>query len=324
MSFDPSTFETLNNMIVQHTPFLAAQQAVQEALEEADHYADKSILPLIGPSRAGKTRLLEAILNSYPSENRCLVRTALPRSERKKAMLMKILEALGDPLWDCGTEDKMQIRLIGLLRDLEIKYLICDEFQHCVSSRGSVNYAVADLFKVLLDEAQVTIVAAGLERTADVLSSNEQLEGRCLQAVYLPRFSWHDPASRAEFMGVIDGFCSGLGGIRMPAFDNEDACFRWWVASGGLIGYVHKIFRKLLTQLKRENKMRATLADFQNAHTAAVYYRSSKVYPFDSKFDVKDTVTGLTLAARIGERRDVDVEAPTERPRRKTATAAEA
>ncbi len=323
MPFDIQVFETLNQLIIPHAPFVNARQAVLEALDEADHYADKSILPLIGPSRAGKTRLLEYILNAYGSEPRCLIRTSLPRSERKKAMLMKILEALGDPMWDCGTDDKMQIRLIGLLRDLGIKYLIADEFQHCVSTRGAINYAVADLFKVLLDEAQVTIIAAGLERTADVLSSNEQLEGRCLPAVHLPRFDWNDPESRAEFMGVVGAFGSGLGSIKMPAFDDEDACFRWWVASGGLIGYVHKIFRKLLTHLQRNNKMKATLNDFHEAHAAAVYYRGPRVFPFDSKFDLKDKVTGLPIAARIGERRDIDAE-PSDKPRRKAGKTGEA
>lgn len=317
MSFDTASFQALNQMIVHHESFVSARQTIEELIEEADHYADKSILPLIGPSRSGKTRLLEHFVNTHyiGAAPRQILRVSLPRSERKKAVLMKTLEALGDPLWDVGTEDRMQIRLIGFLRDLGIRFLLADEFQHCVSTRGEVNYAVADLFKVLLDEAEVTIIAAGLERTADVISSNEQLEGRCLQAVRLSRFDWNDPNSRAEFMGVIEAFAEGLPGIQMPPFDDESSCFRWWVATGGLIGYVHKIFRKLLTHLKRDKKMTASLTDFHQAHAAAIYYRSGQVFPFDPKFDVADKVTGLALAARIGERRDVETPEPTGRKR---------
>lgn len=308
MSFDPQATQVLDQLLVRHEPFVNARSALDEVYEESEHYADKSILPLIGPSRSGKTRLLEDFANQHygSTGKRAILRTALPASKRKSAVLMQLLAALGDPLWECGSEDKMLIRLVKFLLELEIKFILADEFQHCVSPRGDINYEVADVFKVLLDDARVTIVASGLERTADVLSANEQLEGRCLQAVRLPRFDWNDPDSRADFMGVIDAFSTSIPGLQMPNVDDESWYFRWFVATGGLVGYVHKIFRKLLTHLKHANRMTVSSENLHRAHMAAIYYRQGKLYPFDPSFDILDKVTGLTFASRIGERRDVD------------------
>lgn len=308
--FDPSLFAVLDELIFRHSRFQAAREAIEATIRNADRYADKSLLPIIGPSRSGKSRLLEDCLAAlYPADLpadavRAVRHVVMPRSSRPKAMLMKLQHALGYPFYAVGTEDQMLIRLVPLLRKLEVNVLLIDELQHCISHRGQINYDIADIFKVLLDEAQVTIVAAGLESAAQVLDANEQLTGRCDQAVLLPRFDWTDPDSRAEFMGLVQAFCRGLHELQMPPFDDEAECFRWYVACGGLIGYLHKIFRKLLTILEHEDRRRVVFDDLDRAHAQAVYYRGAQLRPFARGFDLSDRVTGLVHAAHIGELRD--------------------
>lgn len=308
--FDPRLFGMLDQLIVRHSRFEAARAAIDEAVRNADLYTDKSLLPVIGPSRSGKSRLLEDCLAAlYPPDHpadavRPVRRVVMPRSSRPKAMLMKLQHALGNPFYAVGTEDQMLIRLVPLLRRLEVKVLLVDELQHCVSHRGEINYDVADVFKVLLDEAQVTIVAAGLENAVQVLDANEQLTGRCDQAVHLPRFDWTDPDSRAEFIALVQAFCRGLPALQMPPFDDEAECFRWYVACGGLIGYLHKIFRKLLTLLQDEDRLKVGAGDLDYAHAQGLYYRGAQIRPFARGFDASDVITGLSHAARIGERRE--------------------
>lgn len=327
--FDPHTFERLDQLIVGHAKFDAAYTAIDETVRDADHYTDKSLLPLIGPSRSGKSRLIEHYLAGlYPADlpaeaPRAVRYVVMPRSSRPKAMLMKIQRSLGHVFYATGTEDEMLIRLPPLLLSQGVKVLFIDELHHCLSRRGELNYDLADIFKVLLDEAQVTIVGAGLESAADVLQANEQLTGRCLQAIQLQRFDWTDPDSRSEFMGVVNAFLQGLPMLRMPSFDDEESCFRWYVACGGLVGYLHKILRKLLTLLQRENRCVVRLADLDCAHDASVYYRGAKLRPFDKDFAVSDIVTGLTHAARIGERRDpAELAAPVSTRRNRRAPGA--
>lgn len=311
-TLDPTLTARLNQLVVRHSQFEAAYAAIDEVVREADLYADKSLLPLIGPSRAGKSRLLETYLDAlYPQDldaqaPRSVRHVTMPTSSSRprRAALMKLQHALGHPFFAVGDEDAMLIRLVPMLQSLNVKVLLVDELQRCVSPRGQINYDVADLFTVLLDEAKVTIVAAGLENSANVLEANNQLTNRCLQAVRLPRFDWIDPPSRAEFMGLVDAFSESLAPLRLPGCDDEADYFRWFVACGGLVGHLHKIFRKLLVQLEQAKRMKVTLEDLDAAHRAAVYYRGAKLRPFARDFATEDEVTGLTYAARIGERLD--------------------
>lgn len=306
--FDPGLHAQLDRLIARHAHYKAAYDAIDTAVKNAGLYSDKSLLPLIGPSRSGKTRLLEDYLGGlyppdYPSDKpRAVRRLTMPRSRRPKAFLMKLQLLVGHPYYAVGTEDAMQLRLAALFVKAGVLVLLIDELQHCVSSRGEINYDIADIFKVLLDEAKVTIIAAGLENAADVLEANEQLTGRCLQAVHLSRFDWTDPESRGEFMGVVDGFVHGLKGLKFPDPKTEDDYFRWYIASGGLVGYLHKIFRSLLGLLQKADRVKVTMDDLDAAHATAVYYRGAKLRPFDRSFDLADTITGLAYASRIGER----------------------
>ncbi|HEX6706088.1 MAG TPA: TniB family NTP-binding protein [Albitalea sp.] len=306
--FDKSLFEQLDSLTVLHPAFTAGRDAVTRALENSQRFHDRSLLPVIGPSRCGKTRLVEICMASYIAAHgedpkRASVRyVPLPRSKHPKAVLMKLQHRLGYPLFYVGSEETMQIRCLQLLDRLKVHTLIFDEKQHCVSQEGTVNFAVADLFKVLLDEAGVAVIGSGLEEAAAVLEANEQLTGRCSQAVRLPRFLWIDKKSRADFIAAINGFGLGLPSLRLPDFTNDDLAFAWYIASGGLIGIVHKIFRQILLDAERDSRMRVTLEDLDAAYAVAVYRRGGPEKPFTREFKKAEVAAALDFAARIGER----------------------
>lgn len=306
--FDPQCFAQLDQLLIPHSGFKSAAAAIRQTVRGADAFTDKSFLPILGPSRSGKSRLLfvtflqlQAEITSEP-ETVPISYVALPRSTRMKTVLVTMQEALGDPFCDSGSEDQSFRRMVKLYQRMKLKYLFLDELQRCVSDNGKVNYELAELFKVLVD-AGITIIGAGLESSTVVLEANEQLTGRCMQAINLPRFDWNNPKFRAEFIAIVQAFCRGLPGIDFPPCEDESTGFRWFVACGGLIGYLHKMMRQLLLNLRDGNKSVVTFSDLSDAHRTAIYYSNGQLRPFDNKFDVTDKVPGLIHAASIGEKR---------------------
>lgn len=306
--FDSQMFTLLDELVVEHDVHCRALEAINDTIDAAERYQDRSLLPLIGPSRSGKTTLMKITLKHHLAKAKeggvpCGLRyMMLPKTHKTKAVLMKMQYALGYPLFHVGSEAEMHIRIIDLLRRQGVTTLLLDELQHSVSANGAVNFEIADLFKSILDEAGVQIIGGGLEEALALLQSNEQLMGRCVQAVELSRSDWTREDDRAMFIGIVQAFRDGLPGMKMPAFDNDDAGFRWYVASGGLIGYVHKVFRKVLDLAAKDDRVRVTWEDLDAAQQSAVYYHGPQVRPFDRSFDIGDVAAGVGHAHRIGER----------------------
>lgn len=309
-TFDSRLFTLLDDLVVEHDIYRGALESIADTIDAAGRYQDRSLLPVIGPSRSGKSTLLKITLKRYQTaalkdEKPCGLRyIMLPKTRNTKAVLMKVQYALGYPLFYVGSEAEMQIRIVDLFKRQNITTLLLDELQHSVSVNGAVNFEIADLFKSILDEAGVQIIGCGLGEALAIMESNEQLMGRCMQAVELNRFDWNNADDRAEFVGVLEAFRGGLPGLRMPEFGDEEAGFRWYVASGGLIGYVHKIFRSALDQACKDNRSRVGWEDIATAHQAAVFYRGPQVRPFDRSFDVADIASGTAHAQRVGEREE--------------------
>jgi len=77
-----------------------------------------------------------------------------------------------------------------------------DEFQH-FQDKGSrrIMHHVADWLKILVDDSKVALVVAGLSSCGAVISQNEQLAGRFLSPILMPRFDWKIDNHREEFVG---------------------------------------------------------------------------------------------------------------------------
>jgi len=327
--FDKTMFDRLNTLVIQHEYYEYAYCRSIQAVETSTRYDDRTLLPLIGPSGSGKSTVIKLVHNHFQelaadAGQPCRIKyMALPRNKSTKAVLMKMQYVLGHPMYFQGSEAEMQLRIVELCRRQSIKTFLLDELQHSVSPNGSVNFDLADLFKTLLDEASVNIVAAGLEDSFSLLFSNEQLERRSLQHISLPRFNWEDEKQRDVFIGVIEGFREGLDKIRMPDFNNVDAAFRWFVGTGGLIGQVHKVFRAVLDLAEAKNRVRITWDDIDEAHQTAVLYRGPQVRPFSKSFKVDDVSAGIEHASRIARRNETEASTPgKKRPSMRGATAA--
>jgi hypothetical protein len=216
-----------------------------------------------------------------------------------------MLRAMTDPKFDKGTENGKTERLRTLMRNAETRMVMIDEFQHFYD-KGSqtVMHHVADWLKILVDDSKVALVVAGLPSCAAVVDQNEQLAGRFLAPIRMPRFDWRVDVHREEFLGILGAFQESLGQyFDLPALDSPEMAFRCYCGTGGLIGYVTKFLRQAVWNAIDEGRKVISLEDLARANDEAVWATdglTDSTSPFSRRFAPLPSEHLLSRIARIG------------------------
>lgn len=303
----------VENTLVPHTAFANATTQLEQCFLYAENAIEPICIPILGESRTGKSRSLENFMMEHEksrSENGAIIPVFAVRTPAKptvKGLAGMMLRALGDPRFDSGTEQWKTHRLQQLMSECGTRMVIIDEFQHFVDKGSAkISYHVADWLKILIDESKVALVVAGLPSCIQVLESNEQLGGRFLAPIMMPRFDWRNEEHREEFIAILDAFENSLSShFDFPQFTSDEMAFRLHCASGGLIGYLAKILRTAVWQAVDGAKKIISIADLQVAFHKSVLtnsLNSGVPDPFASNFSVQPTSEILDCFAKLGTR----------------------
>jgi hypothetical protein len=182
--------------------------------------------------------------------------------------------------------------------------LMVDEFQHFVDkTTWLVQHHVADWLKIFVDDLHCTLVVAGLPSCKAVIDQNEQLAGRFLAPIEMPRFCWGNIEERREFKAILRTFHEALrADFDLPQFHLDEMAFRWYCATGGLIGYLTKILRLVVSEAVADKRKQITLIDLDQAHIRAVWTTSlpDAPRPFRDDFRTVETAELIERVALVG------------------------
>jgi hypothetical protein len=153
-----------------------------------------------------------------------------------------MLAALNGPDSERGTENEKSRRLRILMKETGTRMVMIDEFQHFYDrGKRQIMLHVADWLKVLIDETRSTLVVAELPSCRVVINENEQLARRFMASIQLPRFSWTDLRQRGEFISILEEYHNQIAkDFNLPTLYSEEMAFRFFLATGGLMGYLSK------------------------------------------------------------------------------------
>lgn len=315
-------YNLVDQILVPHTALQEAMARIGQCYQAAQASTEPICIALIGESRTGKSRVLEDFESKYPKIRFDdglrvpILRVRTPSSPSAKGLAEVTLRALGDPSAGKGTETNMTARLIGLLKATETKMIMIDEFQHFYDKQShKVMHHVADWLKLVVDESQVALVVSGLPSCQAVLNQNEQLAGRFLAPIHMPRFDWRNGNLREEFIAILGAFQEGLSEYDFPKLDSDTMAFRFYCATGGLMGYVAKILRQAIWNAIDADTKVITIEALARAHFLSVYADEKAgdlPLAFDRSFIVTPTETLLQRVQLIG------TATPEELPARRT------
>lgn len=302
----------IDDTLVPHKAFEEAARRIEQCFSYARDAAREAVgIALVGESRTGKSRALEEFFHQHaPVRNdeglsTPVLRATTPARPTVKGLAEVLLRKLGDPRADKGTEQNKANRIVTLMRASGTCMLMIDEFQHFYD-KGSekVMHDVANWLKNLVDETRVALVVAGLPYCQAVLDQNEQLAGRFLSPIHMPRFAWTDDGLREEFIAILGAFAEALEKhFDLPALDDEEMAFRCYCATGGLMGYLTKFLRQAVLNAQGEHKRSITLEDLERANQQAVWVKAGVVgiaNPFATSFKAEPCVELIAKVNQIG------------------------
>lgn len=317
----------VENTLVPHTAFEKAVSRLEQCYNYACGASEPICVAILGESRTGKSRALEECSTKHPQIRNedgltvPILRVKTPSKPTVKSLAELMLKAMKDPKFDSGTENAKTNRLQILMESSGTKMVMLDEFQHFYDMGShKIMHHVADWLKILVDDCHVALVVAGLEKCSVVINQNEQLAGRFLSPIIMPRFKWENVEHREEFIGILGAFQDSIGStFDIPDFDSADMAFRFYCGTGGLVGYLSKFLRQLVLNAIDNNRRSISIEDLAFAHMESVWSKDSLSEissPFSRDFKSVPTTALLDKIATIG----IPVE-PFEPPRKRKAKA---
>lgn len=301
----------VENTLVPHLAFEEATRRLEQCFAYSENATEPICIALVGESRTGKSRALEECENNHPAVrtdeglDMPILRVKTPSKPTVKGLAELMLRAMQDPLFDRGTENAKTGRLQTLMRNSGTRMVMIDEFQHFVD-KGShkVMHHVADWLKTLVDDSRGALVVAGLPTCQAVLEQNEQLAGRFLSPVFMPRFDWLRDDHREEFIAILGAFHDSLSNhFDLPVLDGKEMAFRCYCGTGGLMGYLSKFLRQMVWNALDANRRSISLQDLAQAHDEAVWSKSGPLgipNPFTKAFPPTPTDDMVARVQRMG------------------------
>ena len=145
----------------------------------------------------------------------------------------------------------------------------------------------------------MSILCAGLADAERVVSSNEQLSRRHMATVSLRRFNWHSKTSRKTFLGVLKAFQDGMKVYELPDLQHESVALRIYLATGGIMDFVFKLFLFTAESALKNNLNVIRLDVFHEAWSRAFLHSDGVDRPLHGSFDPKDIDAKIERAMKI-------------------------
>ena len=301
----------VESTLVPHTAFQQAVLRVEQCFNYASNATEPICIAVVGESRTGKSRVLEESFANHPLRRTPegldvpILRVKTPSKPTVKGLVELMLQSLNDPRSFSGTENSKTIRLRTLMRNVGTRMVMIDEFQHFFDKASrKVMYHVSDWLKILVDDSKVALVVAGLPDCRAVLDQNEQLAGRFLSPIVMPRFDWKVNDHREEFIGILSAFQESIcAHFDIVPLDSEEMAFRCYCGTGGLIGYLTKFLRQAVWNAIDGRRTTIALADLAVAHGQVVWSNTGlpeSSSPFHRNFDPSPSDALLARIMGIG------------------------
>lgn len=248
--------------------------SVRDVVEQAIEGFSPQLLPLIGPSRVGKSNLLKQVAAGYPSQRIDgtlfvpVLHLVLRPGASSRTLPSDVSLALGQTIFSrSSTGAELRWRMEKQLELARTKVLLIDEASHLADEgRKQSVRASADWLKSLMDGMNISIVLSGIPRLLDLLESNEQLCLRARAPEYFMPYDCMNKAHYQAFAQLVWTYMSWFQEVGFPIAINDqefiDDCL---MLSGGLVGVLNAFLLNLCNVLRREGPRSITLEDCQHA-----------------------------------------------------------
>lgn len=257
---------------LQHALFAEHLKPLMQRVEEAMEGGASRTERVLGPSRVGKSMLINALKRPFGEtkvENRRripLLVVPVPTPVSPALLPLSVLNALGTPVVARTTTGTLGYRMLDQLRLAGTRVIIFDEASHLVEPGARVPpRAAGDWFKALQD-ANITLLLMGVPRLERLFEHNEQLRMRSSAARFFLPYDSRRPEHMRAFHACVSSYANLFRDngypIELPASALTYQCY---LLSGGLVGVLSRFMQELASQMAYEAPRTLTFADCQAA-----------------------------------------------------------
>ena len=261
---------------LQHLLFVEHFRPLRQRIEDAMDGAASRIERVMGPSRVGKTMLINALRRAFPETRvdgrRHVPVLVVPVPTPVSPLLLpsSVITALGLPVQRSITSGAMGNRMLDQLKLAGTRVVIFEEASHLVEPGARVPpRSAGDWFKALADSHNLTVFLFGVPRLERLFEHNEQLRMRAsAPRRFLPydsRIVEHMNAFHVCVMTYANLFSESGYPIALPAHALTYQCY---LLTGGLTGVLSRFMQELASQMAYEAPRALTVDDCKAAANA--------------------------------------------------------
>ncbi|AIP51463.1 TniB family NTP-binding protein [Burkholderia pseudomallei] len=277
---------------LQHPAFKEQLDALARHVDDArDGFASR-IEWIVGPSRVGKTMLINALSRANPESKvdgrRHVPVLVVPMAPNISPKLLpsSVLDALGMPLKG-RTSGVMDAHMLNQLKNAGTRVLLFEEASHLVEPGARVPpRAAGDWFKFVAEARNMTIMLFGVPRLAKLFESNEQLRMRASARREFRPYDFRSPSDQKSFASCVRTYADLFGEsgwpIELPLKLLVTQCY---LLTGGLVGVLSKFMQELASQLRYEAPRPLTIEDCRLA-AAAIQAAGHPDFPAFARLEV--------------------------------------
>lgn len=261
---------------IPHTLFLQQFEPLKRRIEDALDGAASRIERVLGPSRVGKTMLINALRRAFPEDKvngrRYVPVLVVPVPTPVSPLLLpsSVLGALGLPVQRNITSGVMDKRMQDQLRLAGTRVVIFEEASHLVEIGARVPpRAAGDWFKNLAEPLNLMEILVGVPRLERLFEHNEQLRLRASAQRRLLPYDSRIPENMKDFQACVVTYANLFREygypIDLPVRSLSSQCY---LLTGGLVGVLSRFMQELASQMTYESPRPLMFADCQAAANA--------------------------------------------------------
>ncbi|CAB3752464.1 ATP-binding protein [Paraburkholderia humisilvae] len=285
-----------------HPLFLEQLKPLRQRIEDAIDGGASRIERVMGPSRVGKSMLINALRRTFPEtkvdgrRHVPLLVVPVPTPVSPLLLPSSVLTALGLPVQRSITSGAMGNRMLDQLTLAGTRVAIFEEASHLVEPGARVPpRSAGDWFKTLAD-SRLTVFLFGVPRLERLFEHNEQLRMRTSARRLLLPYDSRIPENMKAFHTCVATYANLFRESGYPIdLPIPALTYQCYLLTGGLIGVLSRFMQELASQMAYELPRPLTFNDCQAAADAIEAAGSHHFRAFQNHAAMQSDVASAAL-----------------------------
>lgn len=289
----------MRRVFIQLPHVVRAQKRMGELLAHQCKGEEPEHLLITGEAGVGKSFLLKKFRDTYPPIDHAQYReipvlyTEVPAACSIKKLAGEMLQSMGSPFWNRGTEADRTHQLLTLLRECRVRLVILDEVNHLVErGKAATHYAVGDWIKQLTDKAGISFVLAGTPIARVLLLTNSQIRSRFGEDIAIDPLSLASAEDVRSFRNTLKIFQSLVGVLDSVDLTHEVMLRKFAYASGGRLRALVDLLVRAVEIASGSQPQALSVLALEQSFSQVVYAKAPKERnPFSDHFNGKPLIS---------------------------------